>query len=263
MDLEQVGCSRIGKAMSGPLPSNQHPPAYPPKHLAIAEMPRAVASFCALPLRALPLANAPRGDGHPVLVIPGFAATDHSTAILRLYLKWLGYEVEGWQLGRNLGAKTVGLHNERLLARLDEMHGRTRAKVTLIGWSMGGILARMIARKRPEATRRIISMAAPFTGDPFANRAWQVYERLSGHSLCHPIAQAQIAESKLVPPVAATSLYSRSDGVVAWETCLEPDADHTDNIEIVSAHCAFGFNAQALLAVARTLARRGHACENN
>lgn len=237
---------------------NAEPPAYttplPPRWLTWTEIPRALMALASLPLRSRLLAAAPRGKGEPVLVIPGFASGDGSTAVLRAYLRWLGYRPHGWQLGRNLGARTIGIHNERLIDRLIAVHRATGQPVRLLGWSMGGIMARMIARAEPERVAQVISLGAPFAGDPFANHAWRVYERMSGHSLRHPIAQAQIAESKLPMPLPAVSIYSRTDGIVAWQSCIEPARPHTGNIEVSSAHCGFGFAPQVLRAVADTLA---------
>ncbi|MFN3618806.1 MAG: esterase/lipase family protein [Sphingorhabdus sp.] len=220
-------------------------------------MPRAIYALVLLPFQWPRLSLAAKGDQRPVFVIPGFGTTDRSTVILRYYLQFLGYRVYAWELGRNLGAKTIGLHNERLLARLDEVYLEERQPVTLIGWSMGGIMARMIARVNPYKIREVISLGAPFTGDPYANTAWKIYERLSGHSLAHPVAQAQIKESKLPLPVPACSIYSKSDGVVSWQTCLEPDTKLADNIAVRSAHCGFGFTAVVLRAVAERLASTG------
>lgn len=220
--------------------------------LGLAEIPRTVGALLRLPLRAKQLARAPRGDGETIFVIPGFGATDGSTLVLRRYLASLGYAVHGWGLGRNLGARTVGVHNERLIERFDAIsRGR---KVHVIGWSMGGIMARMLSRARPDRVGQLVLLAAPFTGNPYANRAWQLYERISGHSLSHPVARQQIAESKLPPPVASTALYSKSDGVVAWTCCREPEGEHCRNIEVDSAHCAFGVDPDVLFLVAQSLA---------
>lgn len=227
----------------------------PSRWMALAEIPRAVFAIASLPANILKLTKACKSNGSPVLVIPGFATTDRSTFILRAYLRWLGYRVSGWEMGRNLGAKTIGLHNEQLVKRLDDVYRQSGQKVTLIGWSMGGIMARMISRVRPEQVRLIVTLGAPFSGNPFANSAWKLYERLSGHSLSHPIARAQIAESKLPPPVPSVSLFSKSDGVVAWQSCLEPDHSHTLNIEVESAHCGFGFSPSVLRIIADRLAR--------
>lgn len=227
----------------------------PSRWLALAEIPRMVFAIASLPANLSKLTKASRSTGRPVLVIPGFGTTDRSTFVLRTYLGWLGYRVYGWGMGRNLGAKTIGLHNERLIKRLDDVYRQSGQQVTLVGWSMGGIMARMISRVRPDQVELIVTLGAPFSGNPFANSAWKLYERLSGHSLSHPLARAQIAESKLPPPVPSVSLFSKSDGVVAWQSCLEPDHSHTLNIEVKSAHCGFGFSPHVLQIVAERLAR--------
>lgn len=226
----------------------------PNRWLTWAEIPRAIYALITLPLHWRTLSLATKADQRPIMIIPGFGTSDRSTFILRQYLMFLGYRVHGWGLGRNLGAKTIGIHNERLIERLNVIYRHECQPITLIGWSMGGIMARMVARVQPQKICDVISLGAPFTGDPFANKAWQVYERMSGHSLSHPAAQAQIAESKLPLPVPACSIYSKSDGVVAWQTCLEPNTPHSRNIAVRSAHIGFGFSAQVFRAVANRLA---------
>ena len=228
--------------------------APPARWLSYAEAPRTAFALVRLMWAAPRLALAPRGDGSKVLVIPGFATGDGATAILRTYLMWLGYRSYGWGLGRNVGAKTVGVHNERLLERLDVVSDGGRDAVHVIGWSMGGIMARLMAHEVPERIRQVITLGSPFAGNPYSNIAWQSYERISGHKLSDPAARAQIALSKLAPPVPSTSIYSRSDGVVAWESCLEPDHPHTENIEVGGAHCGLGFCPSVLLTIAERLA---------
>ena len=183
---------------------------------AWAEMPRVAYALATLPSGWMKMSVAPKGDNRPIFVIPGIGMTDRSTLILRRYLSFLGYRVHPWKLGRNLGAKTIGLHNERLIERIQSVYEDEQQPITLIGWSMGGIKARMVARRHPTKISEVISLASPFGGDPFASGAWQIYERLTGHSLRHPVAQAQITESKLPLPVLACSFYSTSDGIVPW-----------------------------------------------
>ncbi len=105
--------------------------------LALTELPRALAEFGSLPWAAPLLATAPRGDGHPVLVLPGFTTTDRSTAVLRRYLTRMGYDAHTWDLGRNLGPRAVGLQGEKLVDRLNAVHELTGKKVSLVGWSLG------------------------------------------------------------------------------------------------------------------------------
>ena len=222
--------------------------------LAWAEVPRVLYAMATLPSGWLNLSTAQKGDDRPIFVIPGIGMTDRSTWILRRYLTYLGYTVHAWGLGRNLGAKTIGRHNELLIARIQSVYHDEGQSLTLIGWSMGGIMARMVARHHSHNIREVISLGAPFGGDPFTSRAWKIYERLSGHSLRDPVAEAQIAESKLPLPVLACSFYSTSDGVVPWQACLEPNTPNARNIPVRSAHCGFGFSAPVLRAVADRLA---------
>jgi hypothetical protein len=226
-------------------------PVRPSIYLLAAEIPRLMLIMATSPFHVSRLAAAPRGDGRPIMVIPGFGAGDSSTAVLRGYLRWLGYDAVGWGLGRNLGAATIGRHNEVLLRRIDRLYRRHGAPLTLVGWSMGGIMARMVARRRPHAIAEVFCLAAPFTGHPFANHGWRTYERISGHSLRHPVARQQIMESRRPLPVRSTSIYSKSDGVVHWECCLEPESGAgSHNIEVVAPHIGFGFDPLVL----RTLA---------
>lgn len=233
-------------------------PQTPRRWLTWAELPRALFALATLPYCWPKLAAAPQGDQRPILVIPGIGMTDRSTLVIRRYLTFLGYRVYGWELGQNLGAKTIGLRNERLIARVQSVFRDEQQPLTLIGWSMGGIMARMVARREPDKIRDVISLGAPFVGDPFATSAHKVYERLSGHSLSAPLAMAQIAESKLPMPITSCAIYSPSDGVVPWQACREPNSPLARNFPVRSAHCGFGFNASVLTTIAHRLAAEPH-----
>lgn len=230
-------------------------PMKPPSMtLALTEVGRAVTELGMLPL-ALPfLMSTPRGDGHPVLVLPGFVTTDLSTTVLRRFLKRLGYQAFSWDLGRNLGPRAIGWEGEKLVARLEAIHRATGKKVSLVGWSLGGILARQLSRRRPDLVRQVISLGSPFAGDPRATNVWKAYEFLTGQRLKDPGTQAQLRESELAPPVPSTAIFSKADGVVAWRNCLEPETPTTDNIEVNGSHCGLGVNASVLYAIADRLA---------
>jgi pimeloyl-ACP methyl ester carboxylesterase len=223
--------------------------------LALTELPRALVEFGSLGLAAPILAGAPRGDGHPVLVLPGFVTTDISTAPLRRFLRGLGYDAYAWELGRNLGPKAIGHEGEKLIARLREIHDATGHKVSLIGWSLGGVMARQLSRRAPEAVRQVISLGSPFTGRPQATNVWRTYQILTGQRLDDPDTRVQLSESALPPPVPSTAIYSREDGVVAWQNCVEPQGPETDNIEVHGSHCGLGVNPAVLYAVADRLAQ--------
>lgn len=223
--------------------------------LALTELPRALAELGSLPLAAPLLMMAPRGDGHPVLVLPGFTTTDRSTGVLRRYLTQLGYDAHAWELGRNLGPRAIGQQGEKLIARLEAIHAATGKKVSLIGWSLGGILARQLSRRRPDLVRDIITMGSPFAGDPRSTNVWRLYEMWSGQRMKDPDTQAQLRESHAAPPVPSTAIYSKYDGIVAWQSCIEPESATTDNIEVPGSHIGLGFNAAVLFAVADRLAQ--------
>ncbi|MFM9977788.1 MAG: lipase family alpha/beta hydrolase [Sphingomonadaceae bacterium] len=223
--------------------------------LALTELPRAIFEFGTLPFAALLTQSAPRGDGHPVMVLPGFVTTDISTGPLRRYLASMGYDVHAWELGRNLGPKAIGREGEKLIARLESIYEKTGRKVSLVGWSLGGILARQLSRRRPEMVRQVISLGSPFVGDPRASNVWQAYEFLTGQRLKDPDTRAQLRESEEVPPVPATAIYTKGDGIVAWQNCREPVSAHTDNVEVSGSHCGLGVNGLVYYAVADRLAQ--------
>ena len=236
--------------------TSERPVAPPSLFLAATELPRALAELGALPLSLPLMTQAPRGDGHPVLVLPGFVTTDISTRPLRAFLDQMGYETFGWELGRNLGPKAIGQEGERLIARLEEIFAGTEQKVSLVGWSLGGVMARQLARWRPEMVRQIITLGSPITGDPRATNAWRTYEKLTGQRISDPSAQKMLADSNLPPPVPSTAIYSQQDGIVAWQNCLEPQNDLTDNIQVHGSHCGLGVNPVVLYAVADRLAMK-------
>jgi pimeloyl-ACP methyl ester carboxylesterase len=207
------------------------------------------ASVLLLPL----LARAPRGDGHPVLALPGLLASDLSTALLRRYLTSLGYQSHAWGLGRNTGG--VSRMREQLRQRLASIHHESGQKVSLVGWSLGGIYARDLALHRPDMVRSVVTMGSPFAGDITATNAKRIYEMLSGETL----ENAYIEELRALAgdlPVPATSIWSRSDGIVNWRTCLVRRSDRAENIEVhLASHIGLGVNAAVLWAVADRLAQ--------
>jgi pimeloyl-ACP methyl ester carboxylesterase len=222
--------------------------------LALTELPRALAELGSLPWASPLLATAPRGDGHPVLVLPGFTTSDKSTTILRRYLSRLGYDAHTWDLGRNLGPRAIGREGEKLVDRLNAVHELTGRKVSLVGWSLGGVMARMVSRRVPDAVRQVISLGSPFTGSPRATNVWRAYELLTGQRLDDSHTREQLRESATPPPVPSTAIWSREDGIVAWQNCVEPFHQNSDNIEVHGSHCGLGVNPAVLYAVADRLA---------
>jgi dienelactone hydrolase len=198
------------------------------------------------------LMQAPRGDGHPVLALPGFLAGDLSMLMLRRYLRELGYDAHAWRLGRNLGGLTR--MRESLRARLREIHESSGRKVSLVGWSLGGIYARDLALHAPEMVRSVITLGSPFANDVRATNAPPLYEALSGERVEH-LSESRAAIAGDLP-VPVTSIYSRSDGVVNWRTCLLRSSNRAENVEVhLASHIGLGVNPAVLWAVADRLAQ--------
>ena len=202
-------------------------------------------------LMSMPLLkSAPKGDGHPVLVFPGLAASDFSTIPLRQFLKGIGYTPYPWNFGRNLGPRPGVLRGcAEHVKELREKHGQN---VSLIGWSLGGLYAREVAKIAPEVTRCVITLGTPFTGHPKANHAWRFFEFASGLKVGDPKLHEPLRHS---PPVPTTSIYSRSDGVVSWKCSLETESPITENIEVIASHLGMGVNPATLFAIADRLSQ--------
>ena len=198
------------------------------------------------------LMRAPKGDGHPVLALPGFLASDLSMAPMRRYFKALGYDAYAWNMGRNFGG--VSSLRNALRDLLTRTHETTGRKVTIVGWSLGGIYARDLALQMPDMVRSVITLGSPFANDIRATNATRLYEALSGEGVDDiPEIRKAIAGDM---PVPATSIYSRTDGIVNWRTCLLRPSATAENIEVhLASHIGLGVNPAALWAVADRLAQ--------
>jgi len=204
-------------------------------------------------LGALPLLSlAPKGDGHPVLVLPGLVASDVSTRPLRSFLRTRGYAVSGWRQGRNLGLRHGVQHAMvDLLHELNDTHGR---KVSLVGWSLGGLYARQLAKVMPERVRSVITLGSPFASGPKATNAWRVYEMASGRRADEEDSRFGGSLSS-TPSVPTTAIFSRTDGICAWQGCREKTTATSESIEVESSHCGMGHHPAAVYAVADRLAQ--------
>ncbi len=163
----------------------------------------------AAPLRR-PVVVPPFGRGRPVIVIPGLLSNDRSTALLRNSLSKAGFVVEGWEQGLNTGAQPEKIAQlEERICKLAEQSGEP---VVLIGWSLGGMFARVLAQRHPAACRLVMTLGSPFSGDRRANNAWRVYEALNDHTVD---AVPFVEDPGEKPPVRTIAVWSRRDGIVA------------------------------------------------
>jgi hypothetical protein len=197
------------------------------------------------------LSGAPRGDGHPVFVMPGFLASDRSTVPLRKYLTELGYDAHGWGQGQNLGRfykmRTI------LEEEVERLYQSTGKKVSLVGWSLGGVFARYLALVMPDKVRSVITLGSPFAADIHATSAKKLYDLLSQEGPARPGDLERIAGDL---PVPNSSIYTKLDGIVNWKTCISPPAPNAEVIEIrLASHVGIGVNPAAFWAVADRLSQ--------
>ncbi|MEQ7874173.1 alpha/beta hydrolase [Sphingomonas sp. ASV193] len=187
----------------------------------------------------------PRGPvgGPPALVVPGFLATDRTTLALRRALADAGFRVHPWGMGPNMGARADTI--DRLVARLAAFE----APVLLVGWSLGGLYARELARAAPGKVRAVVTLGSPFSGDPRANNVWRLYEWIAGHSVDSP----PIARDSAKPPVPTLALWSRRDGIVAPAAARGLPRESDRAVELACGHMAFGVSRRAGRAVVREI----------
>jgi hypothetical protein len=195
---------------------------------------------------------APSGDGHPVLVLPGLLAGDASTVPLRWLLRQLGYRAHRWNLGRNLGP------DERVVAglraRLEDLRRRYGRRVSLVGWSLGGIYSRELARRFPDDVRQVITLASPFRNVEASNvRRLRTIRRPPPRAVRESGLGARLREPL---PVPTTAIWSRTDGIVAGRSCIEEPGPLRESVEVETSHCGMGFHPAPLLVVADRLGQR-------
>lgn len=244
--MADFASAAIGRASAAGLISG------PSAGLYLSEPVRGLADLATLPLAAPWLAAAPRGDGHGVLVLPGLLATDMSTALLRRFAQWLGYAVCGWNLGRNVGPTDAVL--DELPRALAACADRSGGPVSVVGWSLGGIYGRELARQRPELVREVITLGSPFAiTDPRQSRADGSYQR---RSHLHATGARLPSREQMAQPIGvpSTAVFSRLDGIVSWRACIEPESALHQNVEVRCGHLGFGVDPPTLWLIADRLA---------
>ncbi|WP_284124786.1 esterase/lipase family protein [Parerythrobacter aestuarii] len=225
----------------------------PHKLLTLAEPGRALSELAAfMALRPL-LGQLPKGDGHGVLVLPGFMASDSSTRPLRSLLDDLGYRTAGWGLGRN-----VRVDNIRIEAMQDcvaRLHAQSGGKVSIVGWSLGGVFARELAKMMPDHVRFVISLGSPISDDRNHTNARKLFEYLNGKEP-EPMQGGKFLQLGKAPPVPTTSILTKTDGVVHWRGSVQADeGGETENILVHASHCGLGVNPLVAYAIADRLAQ--------
>jgi Alpha/beta hydrolase family len=173
-----------------------------------------------------------------LLVVPGFLANDHTTLGLQRALAAAGYRVGGWNMGINRGVKAETL--DELACRVESFGGGR--KVVLVGWSLGGIYAREVAKLRPDLVARVVTMGSPFSGDPHANNAWRIYEWVAGHPVDDPPIKTVLSQK---PPVPTLALWSRRDGIVAPASSRGQPGESDRQAEIDCSHMGFAVSGRA------------------
>lgn len=241
--------------MTSTNPTRPDDNARPPSVLlALTEPGRAMGELAAfMALRPL-MSLLPRGDGHGVLVLPGFMASDSSTGPMRRLLAQLGYQTSGWELGRN-----VKVDNKRVeaMARGAELLAeRTSGKISIVGWSLGGVFARELAKLMPERVRQVITLGSPISEDRNHSNARRLFEMLNGHEP-EPMRAGKFRQLAEAPPVPTTSIFTRADGVVHWRGSIQQPGTNarTENIEVFASHLGLGVNPAVMLAIADRLAQ--------
>jgi hypothetical protein len=225
-----------------------------PSLLDILREVRAPFEFAALILNISQLRKAAKGDGQPVILVPGYLADDYSMGPLGAYLKYLGYDVYYTEMGRNMGKVNtdmlrLGQRAESVSAALDG------AKVTIIGWSLGGVLTREAARLYPHAVQEVITMGTPIVGGPKFTSVGKGYAKLNNIDLeKFELDVHQRNAIGLSQPI--TSIYSKSDGVVSWQASIDTYNKQANNVEVTSSHMGLGVNPQVWLIIAEILAGR-------
>ncbi len=210
-------------------------------------------------MRRMDRAALPAGDGHPVLVFPGLASSRRSLVPLVACCTALGYPTCDWGRGYNLGPRgDIGAWLDTLAEEADAVVRRHGGRaLSLVGWSLGGIYAREVAKLLGAGrARQVVTIAAPFAGTGSDTRVGWLYRLLSGQR--SPVSEALAARLRAPPPVPCTSIYSRSDGIVAWQACVDPDADparQRENVEVEGSHSGMGWNPRVLAIVADRLAQ--------
>ena len=203
------------------------------------------------PIQSLSKPSKTESDGHPVMVLPGFMSTKTATTLLREHISKSGYPVYDWGLGRNLGKME---YLAPLVQRLEAIYKKHNQKVSLIGWSLGGVFAREIAKARPDLVRQVITLGSPFKDIMHPNNAAWVYSLITGGKEVRDTDWALLENMPEPPPVPTTAIYSKEDGIVPWHVCMEKvETDIHQNVQVHGSHLGLGVNTSVFWIVSDRL----------
>lgn len=225
-------------------------PSGPPDRSILAGEALSGLQIPRLLLAAPRLARISRGDGSPVVDIPGWRAPEVSMAPIRVYLRWLGYDARTWGLGTNMGDPERDA--ELMTVSVSELAERAGRPVALVGWSLGGVVAREVARKAPRHVSRVITYGSPVVGGPAHTVAVNRYAPGEGDRVDAIIDELNASDPISVP---VTAIFTRADGVVAWQACIDRHTAGVEHVEVSSTHLGLGIDPDVWETVARTLAR--------
>ncbi len=196
----------------------------------------------------------PRGDGHPVIVFPGLGGGALSTRPMRRFLDKAGYVSHDWGQGLNTGPQgDFDDWLDRLDDHLLDVHARHRRNVSLVGWSLGGVYARELAKRSSGLVRQVVTLGTPFSALGESNHAAAAYRFLNGDtSQLTPSMQSRLRQR---PPVPTTAIYSKSDGIVPWQACMETESEASESLEVSASHIGLGTHPKVLSLLAARLAQ--------
>lgn len=238
------------QTVSRPRRSKPPEPMKSPSALLMAMEGRAMFEWASYALTWPWLRNAPRGDGHPVLVLPGLCVGDNTTYPLRRFLSHLGYEAYPWCQGLNFGPRDHVIKG--MVDQVRALQKKHKKKVSIVGWSLGGAMANALALRMPERIRQVITLGSPLSGHPRGTNVWRVFELVSGFRADDERLMELVNGNPAVP---TTSIMSKTDGVVSWRMSLARESRIAENIEISATHLGMGANPAVLWAIADRLAQ--------
>jgi pimeloyl-ACP methyl ester carboxylesterase len=222
----------------------------PPSAWLLAMEGRAFLEWSALALTWPFLGRGARGDGHPVMVLPGLMAGDASTWPLRAFLDRAGFVALPWKQGLNRGP--VGDTVNRLIDRIQAVEHEHQRTVSLVGWSLGGAMAHALGQYMPKSIRSVITLGSPLDGHPHASNAWRLFEAVSGMRADDKQLRNLMGQA---PKVPTTNILSKSDGIVHWRASMLPPCARSESIEVSATHFGLGVNPLVLWMIAERLAQ--------